>query len=68
MGRLFFLVGICVVILGGIMTFHIPLDWLGHLPGDFTYEWEGRLFFIPVTSSLICSAFLSIILFIFAKH
>ena len=68
MGRLFALVFITTILLGAIITFKVPLSWIGTLPGDFTLYWEQRSYLIPLTSGAIISLFLSIFLFLFAAR
>lgn len=68
MGRLIALFGICLLILGALMTFKVPLDWIGRLPGDFSMKWQGMRCYIPVTTSFVFSLILSIFCFLFARH
>lgn len=68
MGRLILLVGLTIVILGTLITFEVPMDWIGTLPGDFSLHWKGMMVFVPVTSSLVFSLALAVFLFIFTKN
>ncbi|NGX51684.1 MAG: hypothetical protein K1060chlam2_01557 [Chlamydiae bacterium] len=68
MGRLIMLIGVCLIIIGTLITLHIPFDWVGNLPGDFSLHWHERLIYVPITTSLVFSAFLSVLLFIFARR
>ena len=68
MGRLILLVGLTVVILGALITFEVPMDWIGTLPGDFSLHWKGVLVFVLITSSLVFSLALAVFLFIFARN
>ncbi|MBF5058705.1 DUF2905 domain-containing protein [Candidatus Neptunochlamydia vexilliferae] len=67
MGRLIGLTVLCIIIIGALLTFDIPLNWIGHLPGDFSIDWNETKVIIPVTTSVIFSLVLSAILFLFAK-
>lgn len=66
MGRLITLIIFTTIIIGAIITFKVPLSWIGNLPGDFTFYWHHRSYLIPLTSGALVSLFLSIFLFLFA--
>lgn len=68
MGRLILLVVVCLVVIGTLFTFRVPLDWVGHLPGDFSLKWGATLVYIPVTTSLIFSFLLTVFLFMFSRR
>ncbi|MCB1107179.1 MAG: DUF2905 domain-containing protein [Chlamydiia bacterium] len=68
MGRLIILVGICLIIIGVLITLNVPLSWIGHLPGDFSLEWGKTRIYIPITTSIIFSFILSILLFLFSRR
>jgi len=34
---------------------------LGRLPGDITVRWRGRLLYLPITSTLLLSALLTLV-------
>jgi len=68
MGRLIGLIAIMIVVLGALITFGVPLSWIGQLPGDFTYQWGEMTLYIPLTTAVIFSLLLSILLFIFSKR
>ncbi|MCB1082009.1 MAG: DUF2905 domain-containing protein [Chlamydiia bacterium] len=57
-----------MVIIGAVITLDIPLDWIGHLPGDFSVQWGSTKVFVPVTTSVIFSFGLSILLFLFSRR
>lgn len=67
MGRLILLIGVCLVIIGALITLKVPLDWIGHLPGDFSLKWGETTVYIPITTSVIFSIGLSVLLFIFSR-
>ncbi len=67
MGRFIGLTVLCIIIIGALLTFDIPLNWVGHLPGDFSIDWNGTRVAIPVATSAIFSLILSAILFLFSR-
>ena len=68
MGRLIILIGVCLIIIGTLITLNIPLNWVGHLPGDFSLKWGETRIFIPLTTAIIASFVLSVLLFAFSKR
>lgn len=68
MGRFILLVGICLVIIGTLITLKVPMSWIGHLPGDCSYSWGNTRIYIPITTSLVFSLVVSVLLFIFARR
>lgn len=67
MGRLILLIGVCLIIIGTLITLKVPLSWIGHLPGDFTLKWGETTVYIPITTAIIFSIALSVLLFIFSR-
>jgi Protein of unknown function (DUF2905) len=65
MGRLLFIVGIALVVIGGIVMLlgrtGLPL---GRLPGDVLYRGKSTTFYFPLATSILISVVLSIILFL----
>lgn len=68
MGRFIMLVGVCLVIIGALITFRVPLSWVGNLPGDFSLHWGQTQIFIPLTTAVIFSLVLSVFMFLFARR
>ncbi|MBI3211147.1 MAG: DUF2905 domain-containing protein [Simkania negevensis] len=66
--RLIGLVIFSLVLLGVFFTFHIPLSWIGTLPGDMVLPYGDFLIYIPFTTSVIFSIFFSIILYFFSRN
>jgi len=58
--------GIILVVLGVAWPLIAKLG-LGHLPGDIRVVRKGFTFYFPVTTSLIVSAVISLILWIFRR-
>ena len=66
MPRFLVILGLALVLLGLLWPL-ISKIGLGHLPGDIRIERKGFSFYFPVTSSLIISALLSFLLWLFRK-
>jgi hypothetical protein len=58
--------GIVFLLLGLLWPVLAKLG-LGHLPGDIRIERKGYTFYFPVTTSLVVSAVISLILWIFRR-
>ncbi|MGA8541696.1 MAG: DUF2905 domain-containing protein [Terriglobales bacterium] len=67
-GRLLFMVGIALVVIGGIVMLlgrtGLPL---GRLPGDVLYRGKNTSFYFPLASSILISIVLSVILFLIGR-
>ena len=66
MGRWLVLFGIALVVLGLAWPWLSKLG-LGRLPGDLHIEREGFGFYFPLTTSLIVSAVISLLLWLFRR-
>lgn len=58
--------GIILVVMGLLWPLLSKLG-LGHLPGDIRIERKGGTFYFPITSSLLVSAILTLILWVFRR-
>ncbi|WP_126972418.1 DUF2905 domain-containing protein [Gynurincola endophyticus] len=62
-GKWIILAGLLIVIVGVIIYFfHDKLHFIGRLPGDIRIEREGFRFYMPVTTMVIASIFISIVI------
>jgi len=52
------------LIIAGIAYKYGLMGWFGNLPGDIRYKGEHTFVFIPLTSMLLISAFLSIVMWL----
>jgi len=66
-GKILFLIGITITLLGGILILSSKFPFLGRLPGDIHIKREGFEFFFPITTLIFLSVFLSIIINIISK-
>ena len=66
MARWLIIAGIVLVLIGAAWPWLSRLS-LGHLPGDIYIERKGFSFFFPITTSIVVSAVLSLLFWIFRK-
>jgi len=67
MGRLLILLGLGCVAIGIVLVLAGKLPWLGRLPGDFYYQGERLAVYLPLATSIVISAALSLLLYLFRK-
>ena len=66
--RLIGLVVFSLLLLGALFTFHVPLSWIGSLPGDMLFPYGDFLIYLPFTTAIIFSIFLSVVLYFFSRR
>ncbi|MGA8865053.1 MAG: DUF2905 domain-containing protein [Gallionella sp.] len=66
MAKWLVIIGIIFILVGAAWPWLSRLG-LGHLPGDIHIERKGFGFYFPVTTSIIISAVLTILFWIFRK-
>jgi hypothetical protein len=67
MGKYLILAGVFLIIFGLIFTFWGKIPFLGHLPGDFSFQKGNISFFIPLATSIIISLVLTIVINLFIR-
>ena len=68
-GKTLIIVGIILFILGIVFTyFKSSFGWFGTLFGDISYKSDKFQFFMPLTSMIIISIFLTITLNVILKY
>jgi DUF2905 family protein len=55
-----------LVLVVGVVVITLLTPWLaryglGRLPGDITVRWRGRLVYLPITTTLLLSALLTLL-------
>ena len=55
-----------LVLAVGVVVITLLTPWLaryglGRLPGDITLRWRGRLIYLPITTTLLLSALLTLV-------
>jgi hypothetical protein len=62
MGKILIIIGIFFIVFGLIFTFGSKIPFLGHLPGDFSWQKGNVNIFFPLVSSIFISLILTVIL------
>lgn len=65
--RLLILAGLALLALGLLLWLAPGLSWLGRLPGDVRIERGNLRVYLPITTSLLLSAALSLGLWLFSR-
>ncbi|GAA6734489.1 hypothetical protein YIMQC2109_16400 [Thermus oshimai] len=69
LGKALLALGLFLALLGLVLLYFPKLfAWFGHLPGDIRIEREGVRVYIPLTSSLLLSLFLSLLLYLLGRR
>lgn len=62
-GKTLLVIGVILCLVGGLLWgLGDRLKWLGHLPGDFSYEKQNFKFYFPFTTILILNGLVWLIL------
>jgi hypothetical protein len=67
LGKLLFIVGIVLVIVGAVIWKTGGLGGLGRLPGDITVQKGNSSFYFPIVTCLLISAVLSLLAWLFRR-
>ena len=68
LGKILIFTGIILIISGLVIYFAgNKLAWIGHLPGDIRVEKENMRFYLPITTMILLSVFLSVVVWIVRK-
>jgi hypothetical protein len=67
LGKLVFVVGAVIAMIGLLLWTGVGKDWLGKLPGDINYSRGNFNFHFPLVTCLIISAVLTVILWLMRK-
>ncbi|MCP4581456.1 MAG: DUF2905 domain-containing protein [candidate division Zixibacteria bacterium] len=63
-GKIFIIIGIIFIAVGGFLLLGGKLGLLGQLPGDFVIRKKNFTFFFPLATSLLLSVGLTIIFYL----
>ena len=61
-GKILFIIGIAIAVLGLLIMLGGKIPWIGRLPGDFYFKGKNFTFYLPLATSIIISIILTIIL------
>ncbi len=67
-GKIFLLLGVVFIILGGILTLAGRIPWLGRLPGDIVIERKNFTFYFPLATSILLSIVLSALVWLLGRR
>jgi hypothetical protein len=67
LGRMLFLLGLALAIIGALLYFGAKLPFrLGRLPGDILHRGEHTTLYFPIVTCLLLSAALSFVFWLFS--
>ena len=69
-GKQLILVGVLIAVIGVLLVAVERFSWLriGRLPGDFYFERGNWRFYFPLATSILLSALLTLILWLFRRR
>lgn len=65
-GKMFLLIGVVFLAIGGLFLLANQVPWIGNLPGDFSYESDHVKIYVPLTTMLLISLILTLLLNLFS--
>ncbi len=66
-GRILIVTGLVLAALGVLFLVGAKIGWLGRLPGDLTFRRGNVTFYFPLATSVLVSAILSLLFWLFRK-
>jgi len=68
-GKLLFIIGVVVALIGAWLWSGRGLGWLGRLPGDISYQSQSgdTRFYFPLTTCILLSIVLSLLAWFFRR-
>ena len=66
-GKLIFIVGLILIVIGTFMWVSPKIPWIGNLPGDIDYKGNNVRVYIPIATCIILSVVLSVLMFLIGK-
>ncbi len=67
-GKLLFIVGLVVALVGILIIFAGKIPWIGRLPGDILIRRGNFTFYFPLTTSVLVSILLMLIFWLLSKR
>ena len=67
-GRMLVLIGAITVLFGVLLIFAHKIPFLGKLPGDIYISRKNFTFYFPLATSILVSAVLSLIMWLWSKR
>ncbi len=66
-GKMLFIAGVVIALLGAWLWSGRGLGWLGRLPGDISYKNGDSGFYFPITTCIVVSVVLSLLAWLFRR-
>jgi len=66
--RTFIIIGVIFIAAGIVIGITPRIPLLGRLPGDFYFRKDNFSFYFPLTTSVIISAIISLLLYLFGRR
>lgn len=66
-GKLLFIGGVVLALVGAWLWSGRGLGWLGRLPGDMSYQSGELKFYFPLTTCIVVSVVLSLLAYLFRR-
>jgi len=66
-GKVIFIFGVVIAVVGLLMWTGFGKGWLGKLPGDINYSRDNVSFHFPIVTCLIVSVVLTVIMWLLKK-
>ena len=67
LGKMIFVVGVVIAVVGLLMWMGVGRGWFGKLPGDIHYSRDNFSFHFPLVTCLIISVVVTIIMWLIRK-
>ncbi len=67
LGKMLFIFGVVIALVGLMVWTGLGKDWLGRLPGDIHYSKRNFTFYFPIVTCILVSLLLTLVLWLFRK-
>lgn len=67
-GKIFIVLGIILIIIGGLFILGGKIPFLGRLPGDIAIQKKNFSFYFPITTCIIISIIFSLIMWLLRRR
>jgi hypothetical protein len=67
LGKFLVVLGLFLALAGAVLWSGFGRDWFGRLPGDIHYSKGNFTFYFPLVTSLLLSALLTLLLWLFRR-